>query len=110
MNLFDLLNPRMFRPLTGRNQRIYADLLMLIWDRCSTSQDYSIGKGALTELAETYMEGLGTILPLDEEDSPGESATDARSQGLLFVRRLRDAGWVEDLEGGSLKQISDTPP
>ena len=100
MNLFDLLNPRMFRPLTGRNQRIYADLLMLIWDRCSTSQDYSIGKGALTELAETYMEGLGTILPLDEEDSPGESATDARSQGLLFVRRLRDAGWVEDLEGG----------
>ena len=46
------------------------------------------------------MEGLGTILPLDEEDSPGESATDARSQGLLFVRRLRDAGWVEDLEGG----------
>lgn len=66
MNLFDLLNPRMFRPLTGRNQRIYADLLMLIWDRCSTSQDYSIGKGALTELAETYMEGLGTILPLDE--------------------------------------------
>ena len=33
MNLFDLLNPRMFRPLTGRNQRIYADLLMLIWDR-----------------------------------------------------------------------------
>ena len=53
MNLFDLLNPRMFRPLTGRNQRIYADLLMLIWDRCSTSQDYSIGKGALTELAET---------------------------------------------------------
>lgn len=57
MNLFDLLNPRMFRPLTGRNQRIYADLLMLIWDRCSTSQDYSIGKGALTELAETYLYG-----------------------------------------------------
>jgi len=100
MNLFDLLNPRMFRPLTGRNQRIYADLLMLIWDRCGTSQDYSIGKGALTELAETYMEGLGTILPPDEEDEPGGLASDARSQGLLFLRRLRDAGWLEDLESG----------
>lgn len=100
MNLFDLLNPRMFRPLTGRNQRIYADLLMLIWDRCGTSQDYSIEKGALTELTETYMEGLDTILLPDEEDEADGLASDARSQGLLFLRRLRDTGWLEDLEGG----------
>lgn len=100
MNLFDLVNPRMFRPLAGRNQRIYADLLMLIWDRCGTSQDYSIEKSALIELAETYMKGLDATLPLDEEDSSDESALDARSQGMLFVRRLRNAGWVEDLEGG----------
>ena len=44
MNLFDLLNPKMFRPLAGRNQMIYADLLMLIWERCGTSQDYSMEK------------------------------------------------------------------
>ncbi len=100
MNLFDLLNSKMFRPLAGRHQRIYADLLMLIWDRCSTSQDYSIGKSTLTELAETYMEGLGTLLPPDEEDEWDGAASDARSQGLLFVRRLRDTGWLEDLEGG----------
>lgn len=100
MNLFNLLNPRMFRPLAGRNQRIYADLLMLIWDRCGMSQNYSMGKSALTELAETYMEGLGSILPLDEEDEPSGLASDARSQALLFVRRLRDAGWLEELEGG----------
>ena len=90
----------MFRPLAGRHQRIYADLLMLIWDRCSTSQDYSIEKSTLTELAETYMEGLGTLLPPDEEDEWDGAASDARSQGLLFVRRLRDTGWLEDLEGG----------
>ena len=100
MNLFDLLNSKMFRPLAGRNQRIYADLLILIWDRCSTSPDYSMGKSALTELAEIYMEGLGTILPPDEEEEASESVPDARSQGLLFVRRLREAGWLEDLEGG----------
>ncbi|MBT9683124.1 Wadjet anti-phage system protein JetA family protein [Pseudoflavonifractor sp. MCC625] len=100
MNLFDLLNPKMFRPLAGRNQRIYTDLLMLIWDRCGTSQDYSIGKSALTELTETYMEGLGTLLPPDEEDEWDGATSDARSQGLLFLRRLRDTGWLEDLEGG----------
>ena len=97
MNLFDLLNPKMFRPLAGRNQRIYIDLLMLIWDRCGTSQDYSIGKSALTELTETYMEGLGTLLPPDEEDEWDGATSDARSQGLLFLRRLRDTGWLEDL-------------
>lgn len=105
MNLFDILHPKMFRPLTGQNQRIYVDLLMLIWDRCGTSQDYSIGKDTLTELAEAYMEGLGTILPADEEDEPGSLACDARSQGLVFIRRLRDTGWLEDLEGGYEEEI-----
>ena len=100
MNLFDLLNPKMFRPLTGGNQRIYADLLMLIWDRCGTSQDYSIEKNALTELAETYIEGLGSALLLEEEGEYSEPLSDARSQALLFIRRLRDAGWLEELESG----------
>lgn len=100
MNLFDLLNPKMFRPLTGRNQRIYADLLMLIWDRCGTSQNYSMEKSVLIELVENYMEGLGNTLLLDEEDESDESLSDTRSQATLFVRRLRDAGWMEELESG----------
>lgn len=100
MNLFDLLSPKMFRPLAGRNQRIYADLLMLIWERCGTSQNYSIEKNVLTELAETYLEALGsTVLP-DEDEGFGDSLPDARSQALLFIRRLRDAGWMEEVESG----------
>ena len=38
-------------------------------------------KSTLTELAERYMEGLGTTLLPDEEDDPSEMASDARSQG-----------------------------
>lgn len=30
MNLFERLNPKLFRSLAGRNQTIHADLLMLI--------------------------------------------------------------------------------
>jgi len=90
----------MFRPLAGRNQRIYADLLMLIWNQCGTSQDYSMGKSAVTQVAETYMEGLGTLLPLDEEDETDGPTLDARGQGLKFLRRLREAGWLEEMEGG----------
>ena len=105
MNLFDLLNPKIFRPLAGRNQVIYADLLMLIWARCSMSQDYSIEKNALTELAEEYLEGLAIPLQPDEDDATGDVIRDPRNQALLFMRRLREAGWLEELEGGYEEEV-----
>ena len=105
MNLFDLLNPKIFRPLAGRNQVIYADLLMLIWARCSMSQDYSIEKNALTELAEEYLEGLAIPLQPDEDDAAGDVIRDPRNQALLFMRRLREAGWLEELEGGYEEEV-----
>ena len=105
MNLFDLLNPKIFRPLAGRNQVIYADLLMLIWARCSMSQDYSIEKNALTELAEEYLEGLAIPLQPDEDDAAGDVIRDPRNQALLFMHRLREAGWLEELEGGYEEEV-----
>lgn len=105
MNLFDLLNPKMFRPLAGRNQMIYADLLMLIWERCGTSQDYSMEKSSLTELAEEYMEGLSIPLQPDEDDIAGDVVHDPRNQALLFMRRLRETGWLEELEGGYEEEV-----
>jgi hypothetical protein len=105
MNLFDLLNPKMFRPLAGRNQMIYADLLMLIWERCCTSQDYSMEKSTLTELAEEYMEGLSIPLQPDEDDTVGDVVHDPRNQALLFMRRLRETGWLEELEGGYEEEV-----
>lgn len=42
MQLFDVLNLQLFKPLSGRYQRMFAELLMLIWDHCRTSTDYGI--------------------------------------------------------------------
>ena len=78
---------------------------MLIWARCSMSQDYSIEKNALTELAEEYLEGLAIPLQPDEDDAAGDVIRDPRNQALLFMRRLREAGWLEELEGGYEEEV-----
>lgn len=44
MQLFDVLNLQLFKPLSGRYQSMFAELLMLIWDHCRTSTDYGMGK------------------------------------------------------------------
>jgi len=100
MNLFELLDPKMFRPLAGRNQAIYADLLMLLWERCSTSQDYGIGKGMLTDMAEEYMEALPVPPQPEEDDETGDAARSPRSQALSYMRKLQRTGWLEEQEGG----------
>lgn len=54
MQLFDILNSQLFKPLTGRYQRMFAELLMLIWDHCRTSTDYGMGKNEMIRLSEDF--------------------------------------------------------
>lgn len=105
MNLFELLDPKMFRLLSGRNQAIYADLLMLVWERCSTSQDYGIEKGILADAAEEYVAALPAPPPPDEDDETAEAARSPRNQALLYLRRLRETGWLEEQEAGYEEEI-----
>ena len=34
MQLFELVSPRLFRPLAGPNRAFYAELLLLLWEDC----------------------------------------------------------------------------
>ena len=42
MQLFELVSPRLFRPLAGPNRAFYAELLLLLWEECRHTADYSI--------------------------------------------------------------------
>lgn len=72
MNLFDILNPNFFSLLTGVNKHRYADIISLIWERCSQNPLYSIEKSTLLDEVESYFIGLEQIgewdIPLDEEE------------------------------------------
>lgn len=110
MNLFDILNPNFFSPLTGVNKHRYADIISLIWDRCSQNPLYSIEKSTLLDEVESYFIGLEQIgegdIPLDEEEISGEDkpedtgSTTPRFWASHYLRRLKHAGWLEEREGG----------
>lgn len=44
MQLFELVSPRLFRPLAGPNRAFYAELLLLLWEECRHTADYSISR------------------------------------------------------------------
>lgn len=105
MDLFDILNPQIFKPLTGKYQKIFAELLMLIWIHCHTSTDYSMGKNEILRLSEDFLEGAGfELVELDYgeelEENEQLSGRDLHSKAVWCVARLRNCGWLEDLEGG----------
>ena len=105
MQLFDILNSQLFKPLTGRYQWIFAELLMLIWDHCRTSTDYGMGKSELIRLSEDFLDGIGSefVEPdpdEDPEDSEQPPSRDLHSKAVWCVARLRSCGWLEDLEIG----------
>ncbi len=105
MQLFDILNTQLFKPLAGRYQRVFAELLMLIWDHCRTSTDYGMGKDEMIRLTEDFLEGAGfEFVELDSGEESDENeqppSRDLHSKAVWCVARLRNCGWLEDLEVG----------
>lgn len=105
MQLFDILNPHLFRPLIGASQTLFADLLMLIWENCRTSTDYGMGKTEMIHLVEDYLAGSGfEFIDFDSleqsDDAEDLPSADPHSKALLCIARLRNCGWIEDIEVG----------
>lgn len=106
MQLFNILNPQIFKPLTGRNQQLFSELLMLIWYHCRTSKDYSIPKGELTGLVEDFLDGAALEIPTASsafgagEEDEIQQARDPHTRAMLCIARLKSSGWLEDLEAG----------
>lgn len=103
MKLFNHLNSNLFQPLAGQYREIFTELLMLIWDYCRTSTDYGMEKSEMIRIVEDFLDGAA--FELSEVDS-GEDADeqlpsrDLHSRAVWCIARLRNCGWVEDIETG----------
>ena len=105
MQLFDILNPQLFRPLIGPTQNLFSELLMLIWEHCQTSTDYGMGKGEMIRMVEDYMIGSGfenAELDFDEQQDENNDLPimDVHSKAVICAARLRNCGWIEDIDAG----------
>ena len=96
MQLFELVSPRLFRPLAGPNRAFYAELLLLLWEECRHTADYSISRAEAVSRAEDYFAALAKPLALDADDAgdagddPLANGRSARREGeSLCRRRLR---------------------
>ena len=102
MQLFELVSPRLFRPLAGPNQAFYAELLLLLWEECRHTADYSISRAEAVSRAEDYFAALAKPLALDADDAGDEAEQPTRDPHLLalgFLLRLRRTGWLEEQPG-----------
>ena len=78
MQLFELVSPRLFRPLAGPNRAFYAELLLLLWEECRHTADYSILRAEAVSRAEDYFAALAKPLALDADDAGDEAEQPTR--------------------------------
>ena len=102
MQLFELVSPRLFRPLAGPNRAFYAELLLLLWEECRHTVDYSISRAEAVGRAEDYFAALAKPLALDADGAGDEDEQPTRDPHTLavgFLLRLRRTGWLEEQPG-----------
>ena len=102
MQLFELDSPRLFRPLAGPNRAFYAELLLLLWEECRHTADYSISRAEAVSRAEDYFAALAKPLTLDADgagDEEEQPTRDPHTLALGFLLRLRRTGWLEEQPG-----------
>lgn len=110
MQLFDILNPQIFSPLVGHAQQLYFELIMLIWDHCRISKDYSMTKKEMICLAEDFLEGAGIDISVTDqsdvfEENDIQQPQDPHGKAIYHLARLRHCGWIEDMESGYEEDI-----
>ena len=100
MNLFDVINEELFKPLVWSNKRRYMDILSILWDSCRRKPMYSMNKTEMIDLVEAYIIGAGEEIVIDEEsDDETPEKDDYRSLAAFFLRKLRAAGWLIERTG-----------
>ena len=62
MQLFELVSPRLFRPLAGPNRAFYAELLLLLWEECRHTADTAFPVRRAVWRAEDYFAPLASPL------------------------------------------------
>lgn len=110
MQLFDVIPLDLFKPLTGVNRREYVDIITLIWQRCKRSPIYGESKTMVLDWLEEYFAGLNQEISFDLDDlidSRGEepASRSPRFYASMFLRRLKDTGWLEEREGSYEEEV-----
>ncbi len=91
--LFEIVGEDFFKPFTSLFKRIYIDCLNIIYDSYRTELSYGADREILVAKLTLYFDNQGTGDIQFEDEA--ESLKDSRSKASMFLRRLKDYGWIE---------------
>jgi len=92
-DLFDVVGVDFFKPLTGYYKSIYLQCLRIIYDSYRTELSYGIDRELLVSKLTYYFDALEIAeMQFDDES---ETVSDSRAKASLFLRKLKEYGWVE---------------
>ena len=97
-NLFEVVQDGLFKPLSGKNKVLYADLLMVLYHESLIRSPEDFDKPYVLSVIEQTMQDQAAKLELDEGE---EESQDTIPDQARAYRRLRDSGWLyEEYENG----------
>lgn len=93
MDIFSIVGEEFFKPLTSQFKTIYFDCLTLIYESYRSELSYGIDRELLVSKLSDYFE-RSSISDIEFDDGT-ELLKDSRAKATMFLRKLKDYGWVE---------------
>ena len=90
-NLFDILPPDFYKPLTSKYRRVYADAILLIFHTFRPEISYGVNRDIIVKVLMDYFEDDDDEISFDEETY----VSDAREKANGVIAQLKAAGWIE---------------
>ena len=107
-NPFDIIPEKFYNPLSGRNRKFYADVMLTINSRIMEGLEFDITRGDIySDITLNLMKYNGQLADEVEEDSPYPDLAVTVTRERAY-RRLVHCGWLteEDDENGKEKIVS----
>lgn len=101
-NVFKLINPNFFSPLSSLNKQIYLDCLFIIYDTLD-SVEYSFQaerEKIILKLQDYFDENH---LDIYEFESEKEEIRTSRAKANAVINKLKETGWIGEEELGNYK-------
>lgn len=94
-NIFDIVHEDLFKPLTSKYRYVYADVIMLIYDRFRTEISYGVNREIVIKVLSDYFDTDDDEISFDDETY----FRNARDKANGVVSALKNAGWLEYEQG-----------
>ena len=105
IKLFEIVGNDFFRVLTGKYQSVFIDCLEIIYESYRTELSYGVDRDVIIALLTDYFEKNGSADIQFEDEA--ESLKDSKSKASMFLRKLKDYGWIE-YDIGKIQLSGDT--